>query len=162
MPDAPHEKRSWRPRPAGAALATVTKAAFRKRGFTRREILTQWPAIVGELMARYSCPERLQFGRDRNEGATPVVRAGSGFATELQHLHPIVLDRINTFFGYQAVARITIIQGPLPTPTVAERRALRAVTPEEEARIAAQVSGTRNPDLAEALRTLGRTLTARD
>jgi hypothetical protein len=113
-------------------------------------------------MARYSCPERLQFGRDRNEGATLVVRAGSGFATELQHLHPIVLDRINTFFGYQAVARITIIQGPLPTPTVAERRALRAVTPEEEARIAAQVSGTRNPDLAEALRTLGRTLTARD
>ncbi len=83
-------------------------------------------------MARYSCPERLQFGRDRNEGATLVVRAGSGFATELQHLHPIVLDRINTFFGYQAVARITIIQGPLPTPTVAERRALRAVTPKKK------------------------------
>jgi hypothetical protein len=159
MAEPTFEKRSWRPRPAGVALAQVTKAAFRKRGFTRREILTQWPSIVGDLMARYSCPERLQFGRDRNEGATLVVRAGSGFATELQHLHPIVLDRINTFFGYQAVARITIIQGPLPVPTAAERRALRTVTPEEEARIAEQVSGTRDPDLAEALRTLGRTLT---
>ncbi len=159
MAEPSFEKRSWRPRPAGAALEKVTKAAFRKRGFTRREILTQWPAIVGDLMARYSCPERLQFGRDRNEGATLVVRAGAGFATELQHLHPIVLDRINTFFGYQAVARITIIQGPLPTPTATERRELRAVTPEEEARIADQVRGTQHPDLANALRTLGRTLT---
>jgi hypothetical protein len=162
MADVSFEKRSWRPRPAGVALAAVTKAAFRKRGFTRREILTQWPAIVGELLARYSCPERLQFGRDRNQGATLVVRAGSGFATELQHLHPIVLDRINTFFGYQAVARITIIQGPLPVPTTAARRALRNITPEEEAVVAKQVSGTRNPGLAEALRTLGHTLTVRD
>jgi hypothetical protein len=113
-------------------------------------------------MARYSCPERLQFGRDRNQGATLVVRSGSGFATELQHLHPIVLDRINTFFGYQAVARITIIQGPLPIPTTAERRVLRNLTPEEDALVADQVSGTRNPDLAEALRTLGRTLTVKN
>jgi hypothetical protein len=162
MAESTFEKRSWRPRPAGVALAQVTKAAFRKRGFTRREILTQWPSIVGDLMARYSCPERLQFGRDRNEGATLVVRAGSGFATELQHLHPIVLDRINTFFGYQAVARITIIQGPLPIPTTAERRALRNITPEEDACVADQVSGTRNPDLAEALRALGRTLTVKN
>ena len=157
---APKERRSWRPRPASAALADVTKATFRKRGFARREILTQWPTIVGELMARYSCPERLQFGRDRNEGATLVVRAGSGFATELEHLHPVVLDRINTFFGYQAVARLTIIQGPLPTPTISERRELRALTVEEERRIAEQISGTRATDLADALRTLGRTVTA--
>ena len=156
------QKRSWRPRPAGVALAQVTKTTFRRRGFTRREILTQWPAIVGDLLAQYSCPERLQFGNDRSQGATLVVRAGSGFATELQLLHPIVLDRINTFFGYQAVARITIIQGPLPIPTAVERVALRNTTPEEDARVADQVSGTRNPDLAEALRTLGRTLTVKD
>ena len=162
MAEVSFHKRSWRPRAAGVALAQVTKAAFRKRGFTRREILTKWPTIVGDLMARYSCPERLQFGNDRSQGATLVVRAGAGFATELQHLHPIVLDRINTFFGYQAVARITIIQGPLPTPTTAERVALRNITPEEDARVVDQVSGTRNPDLAKALRTLGRTLTVKD
>ncbi|MEQ8247468.1 MAG: DciA family protein [Alphaproteobacteria bacterium] len=157
--NAPKERRSWRPRPAGAALADVTKSTFRKRGFARREILTQWPSIVGDLMARYSCPERLQFGRDRSEGATLVVRASSGFATELQHLHPVVLDRINTFFGYQAVARLSIVQGPLPTPTLSERRQLRALTAEEEDRIAEQVGGTRNGDLADALRNLGRTVT---
>ena len=162
MAEVSFHKRSWRPRAAGVALAQVTKAAFRKRGFTRREVLTKWPAIVGDLMARYSCPERLQFGNDRSQGATLVVRAGAGFATELQHLHPIVLDRINTFFGYQAVDRITIIQGPLPTPTTAERLALRNITPEEDARVVDQVSGTRHPDLAEALRTLGRTLTVKD
>lgn len=161
MAEPVKDRRSWRPRPAAAALAEVTKAVFRKHGFTRREILTQWPSIVGDLMARYSCPERLQFGRDRREGATLVVRAGSGFATELQHLQPIVLDRINTFFGYQAVSRITIIQGPLPTPTAVERRQLRALTPEEEARIAEQVSGTGHAPLAEALRTLGRTMAAK-
>jgi hypothetical protein len=39
---------------------------------------------------------------------------------------------------------------------------LRNITPEEDARVADQVSGTRNPDLAEALRTLGRTLTVKN
>lgn len=154
------DRRSFRPRPAGAALSAITSPTFRRRGFARREILTQWPAIVGDLMARYTCPERLQFGQDRSAGATLVVRASSGFATELQHLHPIVLDRINTFFGYRAVERLTIVQAPLPTPTAVERKVLRQLSESEERAVAARVAGTRNDDLAGALRALGRTLTA--
>ena len=154
------DRRTFRPRPASAALTAITSPVFRKRGFARREILTQWPAIVGDLMARYTCPERLQFGQDRNQGATLVVRASSGFATELQHLHPVVLDRINTFFGYRAVERITIMQAPLPTPAPSERRALRTVTEQEERRIASQVDGTRSDTLATALKALGKTLAA--
>lgn len=162
MAQTPNDRRSFRPRPAGAALSTITSPTFRRRGFARREVLTQWPTIVGAMMARYTCPERLQFGRDRNEGATLVVRASSGFATELQHLHPVVLDRINTFFGYRAVDRLTIVQAPLPVPTPAERRELRALSDAEERAIAAQVRGTRNETLATALEALGRTRAAAD
>ncbi len=160
MPTPHTDRRSFRPRHAAIALEGVTKSAFRKRGFARREILTRWPAIVGDMMARYTCPERLQFGRDRNEGATLVVRASSGFATELQHLHPMVIERINGFFGYQAVERLTIVQAPLPAPTPIERRQLRDLSGQEERLVDEQVQGTRNDGLAVSLRKLGRTLAA--
>ena len=162
MADNRTERRHYRPRPAAAALADVTKGLFRKRGFARREILTQWPVIVGDMVARYTCPERLRFGRDRSEGATLVVRASAGFALELQHLHPVVLARINTFFGYQAVDQIAIVQAPLPAPTPAERKQFRDIGEQEKLRIAAQVGPTRHEGLASALTTLGQTLAAAD
>ncbi len=49
---------------------------------------------------------------------------------EVQHIAPQLLERINTYFGYRAVAELRIMQGPV----------MRDVPPEPPAREIKQVS----------------------
>ena len=42
------------------------------------------------------------------------LRAAPGAALELQHRAPLIIERINLFFGRAAVTRLALVQGPLP------------------------------------------------
>ena len=129
---------------------------LRRRGFAHGAIVTRWAEIVGAHLAAESAPERLVFRRDEAVGATLHVRAAGALALDLQHLAPIVIERINAFFGFSAVARIALTQGPLPRRK-AKRPALeRYLNAEESATLAAAVAPARDPDLREALAALGR------
>ncbi len=142
------------------ALNKVMKGPFAKRGFSQTEILSRWPTIVGPMLAQHSCPERLTFERERAAGANLLVRVEGAFGLELQHLTPQVIDRINTYFGYRAVARLSIVQGPIPRRSARARAAVRNLTPAEEKSVADTVAATRDPELAQALAALGRSVVA--
>ena len=45
---------------------------------------------------------------------TLVVEGAHG--TTMQHVAPAIAERVNRFFGYTAVARVTIRQGSVPRP----------------------------------------------
>ena len=144
-------KRFGRPRGLAAIIPKVTRALFRSRGFVEAGVLTDWPDIVGRPLADFTCPERL--GRD---GALRV-RVSGGWALELEHLEPVVLERIASYFGYRAVTRLALMQGPLPSrPADPGERAARALDSGEEAALRADLAGTDDPDLRAALERLGR------
>ncbi len=143
------EKRGRGPRGLGQALEKATREIFGERGFAEAGILRDWPRIVGAHMAEHSCPEKVSYGGTLGE-ATLHVRVDGGFATELQHLEPVVLDRINTYFGYRAIGRLSMVQGPLPKPA--------AKAPAEPARAAGPALRieARDEGLRAALRDLDR------
>ena len=99
---------------------TLAGEAFARYGFAYADLIVQWPAVVGEALAGTSRPERLRWPRassspdGRKQGATLVVRVAEGRALEIQHLAPRIIERINAFYGYHAVAALKIVQGPLP------------------------------------------------
>ena len=88
-------------------LPKLTRAAFRDRGFYQGSILTDWVDIVGAELATKSCPEKIS--RD----GVLTLRVDGSIALEIQHREPQILERIATHFGYRAVTRIKIRQGPL-------------------------------------------------
>ena len=100
-------------RAVGAAVARITAPAFRKRGFAEAGILTDWPHIVGSQLASQTEPEKLSFARGTRVDGTLQVRVSGAWATELQHLAPQVIERVNSYFGYRAVDRLAILQAPL-------------------------------------------------
>ncbi len=79
--------------------------------------MAQWSAIVGDSVAAQCSPERMVWpkGRDKaqrhTEGATLTVRADHGTGLALSYETPAIIDRINGFFGYHAVAKVKIVQG---------------------------------------------------
>lgn len=152
--------RGGQPRRLRLALNKVMKGPFAKRGFSQTEILSRWPTIVGPMLAQHSCPERLTFEREKAAGANLLVRVEGAFGLELQHLAPQVIERINTYFGYRAVARLSILQGPIPRQSPRPRAAARGLTPAEEKSVVDAVAATRDPELAQALAALGRAVVA--
>ena len=144
-------KKSHGARALAVLLPKLTKPLYRARGFAEAGVLNDWPDIVGRPLADYTAPERL--GPD---GALEV-RVGGAWALELQHLEPLVLDRIATYFGYRAVTRLVLTQGPLPPRPEPPRKPRPKVLSNAQAEaLARDLAMTEDPKLRAALERLGR------
>src|SRR5215475_13317525 len=116
-------------------LPKVTRRTLGRHGLAEGGLVTDWAAIVGQTIAERSLPLRLSFtGGERREG-TLHVRVSGALALELQHLEPQVVERINGYFGYRAVARLRIHQGPVPNLSEPRRPPAGPPTAEAEAEI---------------------------
>ena len=141
-------------------LPKVTRRTLGRHGLAEGGLVTDWAAIVGETIAERSLPQRLCFtGGERRDG-TLHVRVSGALALELQHLEPQILERINGYFGYRAVGRLRIHQGPVPDPRPAHRPSPAPPSPATEAEIASLVSAVEDDSLRQALQGLGRSLRA--
>lgn len=94
-------------------LGGAAGAAFRRYGFAEARLVTHWRALVGESLGTRTLPIRMRFPQGQRQGATLYIRAGGPAALEVQHLAPQIIERINGFFGYGAVAALRLEQGPV-------------------------------------------------
>lgn len=130
----------------------IVGEAFRRRGFVEPVLATGWRDIVGEATARHAIPVRIDFPRGSRSGGTLHIRVEGAHAPDLQHNAPRIVERINSFYGYAAVARLALHQGPVEThePAPAPRKTAGRKAPE--------IGGVKDPRLREALRGLGTTI----
>lgn len=151
----------YRPAPIGARVLGVARLAFAKRGFSEAHILAHWTEIVGTGLAEYSSPEKLVFPRASGadtrmrQGAVLTVRVDGPVAVEIRHLEPQIVERINSYYGYAAVARLKLVQGPLPPKPRPRYRRIRALAPEERQVLAQELENIEEPALKRALEKLG-------
>ncbi len=153
---APEAPRTGGVRHLAGFLPRLTRTALGKRGFAEGGIVTDWAAIVGPHLAAGSLPERLSFPRGARRDGTLQVRVAGALALELQHLEPVVIERINGYFGYRAVTRLKIRQGPLPRGRA--RPAPMAPDPAVAREVDAAVAEVADPRLRAALAGFGRAL----
>ena len=129
MRDTRH--RSGGARAIGAYIARALDPAARARGFATTALLSEWPAIAGADLAEFTMPDRVvwprrdQNGREQSgagaavprgwkpEGAILVLRVEGPRAIEVQHRSGQILERVNTYFGYRAIAEMRILQAPV-------------------------------------------------
>ncbi|HZT25488.1 MAG TPA: DciA family protein [Pseudolabrys sp.] len=137
----------------GATLGDVLKS----RGFASTEIVTRWSEIAGPDIAAHSEPIKINWPRQANgeppDPATLVLRVEGPAALEIQHLSGLIIERVNRFFGWQAIGRIALRQAPLHRPEALTAPA--GPDAAEQARIAAGLSGMADEKLKAALARLG-------
>ncbi len=151
----PREERRGGVRGLAALLVPLLTPAARRRGFAETTILTDWTRVVGSGFAARCQPVRIDYPRGARRGGTLLLRATGGAALELQHAAPQLLERINTHFGFPAVARLRFLHAP-PAP-VARRRspASRRLSARARAEVAGITAVVDPPGLREALQELG-------
>ncbi|MBT5861076.1 MAG: DUF721 domain-containing protein, partial [Alphaproteobacteria bacterium] len=143
------------PRTLGTVLPQATDPIARRRGFQNGEILTRWAEIVGSEVAEKSSPEQLSYAQGKGIGGTLRVRVESAWALELQHLEPVIVERINTFFGHAAVSHLKLIQAPLGNDSPHERAPTPEATEAQAQAVDQVVSKVDDEDLRAVLRALG-------
>ena len=155
-----------RPKPLADFIDSCLGPALRAQGFAASDVITAWPEIAGERLATFSRPVRLEWPRRgrpdpdaRPEPAALIVRVESAFALELQHLAPLLIERINAHYGWRCVGRLVLKQGPVPRPKPA-RPAPPELSSEDRARLAESTAGIAEEPLREALTRLGGAVVA--
>jgi hypothetical protein len=145
------------PRPLADFLGATLGDVLKRQGFTSTEIIAHWADIVGAEIAAHSEPMKINWpraiGEEAPEPATLVLRVEGPAAIEVQHLSAVILERVNRFFGWQAIGRIALRQAPLrrhPPPKTRPQ-----ADPEAATRIAAALPQIEDEDLRQALARLG-------
>jgi hypothetical protein len=147
----------------GTFVPRLTAKAFQKYGFSAAGLITDWPAIVGGELATCTAPERLKWQpRPNGEGeedtsprraATLVLRVDGARALDVQYRAQQIIERVNGYFGYRAIAELRIVQAPVAARSPA-RQAVPPGRPRREP-ITTGLAGVADAALREALARLG-------
>ena len=156
------EKRRGSMRALAGEIAQIAAPALGKRGFAVAQLITEWPSIVGAEWAEKLTPDRLSFPAGERRDGTLRVRVASGLAPEVQHRAPLLLERINGFFGYRAIARLALVQGPPARPPRPPRRLPAPLAAPERQALDRRLAAVEDPALRDALRRLGEAVIGSD
>lgn len=143
--DSKTDRHVYGPRPLGALLPPLTRPAFRKRSPAGALLMADWASVVGPQLAAVTTPRRLTAG-------TLTLACAGPMATELTHLAPQLIGRINAHLGRVAVERLRFVQHAGAAPPARRATPPVALPPTVEAAVAA-VPGE---ELRAALAKLGR------
>jgi len=155
--------RGGQARPIADLMPEVGRTAFRRFGFVQSSVVTRWPEIVGARHARVCSPESIRFPPgEKSDGILQLVVVPA-HAPLIQHVIPEIMDRVNRFFGYNAVARVKIRQGEVKPPAASPVRAtappsLKPVPFE----LGESLRDIGDPELRAVLESLARSMGNRD
>ena len=142
--------------PIANALAPLLAKPAAKRGFRDARLMAEWGSIVGKELAGRTRPEKLDR---RGQNGTLKLVVAPGWAVEVQHLEPLILQRVNQFFGMEVVTRLALKQGPVSAPAVKTAAVPRAApSPEQERALAEACARVEDEELAAILQRLGRSV----
>ena len=133
------------------------------QGFAASDVILAWPEIVGERLASFTQPMKIEWKRKaaprdpeaRPEPATLVVRVESAFALEMQHLAPV--DRR----AGQCPLRLALHRqarseaGPGASPRAGEAPPSLALSEADRRKVDAAVAPIEEDGLRAALDRLG-------
>jgi hypothetical protein len=154
-------KRSY-PKPLADLVAMCVADVFARQGFTSCAIVTHWDDIVGAEISALAEPIRMQWVRSRDPDESPpatlVLRVEGPAALEIQHLSGVIVERVNSYLGWQAVDKLSLRQAPLTRRRKLPRPQIDAAA---AAAIAARMTGIADDGLRTALGRLGAAIKGR-
>ncbi|MCX7864974.1 MAG: DciA family protein [Novosphingobium sp.] len=141
-------------------MPEISRSAFCRFGFVQSSVVTRWPEIVGARHARVCCPESIRFPPGGKQDGILQLVVVPAHAPVIQHVIPEIIDRVNRFFGYNAIAKVKLRQGEVKAPPVAKPKepppSLRPIPVE----LGESLRDIGDPELRAVLESLARAISA--
>ena len=158
-------KRTFKTRSLAELAQSINGRAFNRFGFAKSDIVLHWREIVGAVLARSSVPERLIMPK-RAEGdsksGTLHIRVEGSYAPEMQHLEPLVIDRINSYYGFKAVGRLIFHHGSIEIDSPVQKYQPPILSDSQKKELEMMLSDIKDDGLKKSLFNVGAQLLRRD
>lgn len=142
-------------------MPQIGRSAFRRFGFVQSSVVSRWPEIVGEAHAKVCAPEMIRFPPgEKTEGILELV-VRPAHAPLIQQVIPEIVERVNRFFGYRAIARIKLRQGAVKPPPAMPSAAPPSLKP-ISMELGDSLRDIGDPELRTVLESLARSLGSQD
>ena len=151
--------RARRARAVADMLPDVGRAAFRRFGFIQSSVVSRWREIVGDRYAAVSSPESIRFPQGKRSGGVLTLVVEGAHAPMMQHVAPVIAERVNRFFGYEAVERVAFRQGIVQIMRAKARTAPPSLRP-IPAELGDSLREVADPELRACLEALARGVAA--
>ena len=164
-------KRTFVPKKIGETLGKVNKVFSNKYGKIEFLILSKWPQIVGSFFAEHSEPDKIsRLTEDFDEFDQPIfknflhVRVSPAAAVEFQHYKDTIIEKINSFFGYKAIADLRLQQNFIPKKKYEQSLKSRSfeTTDNEKKLIKREIKNIKDKELEKSIVNLGLSINRED
>jgi len=161
--------RTFVPKKIGETLSKVNKKYSSKFGKNEFLIMSKWPQIVGTFFADHSEPDRIsRVTEEFNELDEPIfknflhVKVSPAAAVEFQHYKDTIIEKINSFFGYKAIADLRLQQNYIPKAKVNHKLNEMKISEEEKEIIKNEIDVIHDEELQKSIVNLGASIKRED
>ena len=103
-------------RPFSSSIPKTLKKYLRKGGYNYSNIVDNWTKIISKKIANACYPITVKMGTDMKNGNL-VLNVVHGKEIEVEYAKKEIMDKINSFFGYNCISHVTlkIVQNKIET-----------------------------------------------
>jgi len=94
-------------RPFSSSIPKTLKKHLKKGGYNYSHIVDNWTKIVSEKISNACYPLTVKMGKEMRDG-TLVLNVIHGKEMEVEYKKKEIIDKINVFFGYNYINKVTL------------------------------------------------------
>ena len=103
-------------RPFSSSIPKTLKKHLRKGGYNYSNIVDNWTKMVSKKISDACYPLTVKMGKEMRDG-TLILNVIHGKELEVEYEKQGIIDKINSFFGYNCISQVTlkIVQDTIKT-----------------------------------------------
>ena len=94
-------------RPFSSSIPKTLKKYLRKGGYNYSNIVDNWTKMVERKISDACYPITVKMGKEMRDG-TLVLNVLHGKELEIEYEKKEIMDKINTFFGYNCISQVAL------------------------------------------------------
>ena len=94
-------------RPFSSSIPKTLKKHLKKGGYNYSNIVDNWTKMVSKKISDACYPITVKMGKEMKDG-TLVLNVLHGKELEIEYEKRNIIDKINSFFGYDCISQITL------------------------------------------------------
>ena len=94
-------------RPFSSSIPKTLKKHLKKGGYNYSNIVDNWTRMVSKKISDACYPITVKMGKEMKDG-TLVLNVLHGKELEIEYEKRNIMDKINSFFGYNCISQITL------------------------------------------------------
>ena len=94
----------------GNSLPKIIDKNIKEKNFIEISLIKKWREIIGDDIAKFCWPIKIRFSEINNLNGIIFLKTMRGKSMEIEFKNEEIIEKLNQYFGYKAIAKISVVQ----------------------------------------------------